>query len=115
MKLITLNGQDARKVDPDGIEWPDDSLVVVAKNGDDKIRGRSAIIQLPHIEGTWVEDSMRGSTLAFRLVSQVEKILKDAGKKYAWAFIQENQPDVMQYMIRIGYKENPLALFSKEL
>lgn len=115
MKLEVLNGTQAREVDIDGIQWPDDSIVVVAKNGDGKIKGRSAIIQLPHIEGTWVEESLRSSTLAYRLVAKIESILKMEKKTYAWAFIEESKPEVIDYMERIGYKKMPFIVMSKEL
>lgn len=115
MKFERLNGAEASKIDPDGVQWPNDSIVVVAKNGDEKIKGRSAIIQLPHIEGTWVDESLRGTTLAFRLVAEVEKILKENSRTHAWAFIEESRPEVISYMERIGYKKMPFILMSREL
>lgn len=114
MTFETVTGCVARDMDPDGIQWPPDSIVVYAIS-DGKVVGRSAIIQLPHIEGTWVDKHSRSSTLAFRLVREAEKTLQQAGKTYAWAFVHEDQPEVAGYMERIGYKRMPMKLYAKEL
>lgn len=109
-----LMGKEARAIDPDKIEWPDDTIVVYAREGE-KIVGRSTIMQIPHIEGTWVDEQHRRSTLAPRLVAKVESIMKQANKKASFAFIQNSQPEVAGYMERIGYARMPLEVFSKEL
>ena len=109
-----LMGPEARKIDPDCIKWPDDTIGVFAREGAD-IVGRSTIVQLPHIEGTWVRNDFRGSTLAFRLVEKIESILKKANKSSAFAFIYDEQPEIASYMERRGYKKMPLAVYQKEL
>jgi hypothetical protein len=77
--------------------------------------GRSAIVQLPHIEGTWVSESRRSSTLAYSLLQKVEQIFKDGGKSHAWAFIKADEPHLQAYMERMGYKRQPVVVYSKEL
>jgi len=115
MEIVILNAVEARNVDPDHVPWPDDSIVALARNGDGSIKGRSAILQLPHIEGTWVAESERGSTLAYRLIQRIEALLKTAGKTHAFAFVDMNQSEVLNYMLRLGYKVSPLLVLSKEL
>lgn len=109
-----LMGPEARKIDPDKVQWPDDTIAVFAID-DGKVVGRSTIIQLPHIEGTWVDEAHRGSTLAFRLVQKVESILEKAHKTSAFAFIHETQPEIAGYMERREYKRMPLIVYQKEL
>ena len=115
MNIQIVDGVQASLIDPQKIPWPADSIVAVASNGDGSVKGRSAIIQLPHIEGTWVDESERGTPLAYRMVVAVEGVLKKSGKTHAFAFVDMNQPEVLSYMLRMGYKTNPLLVLSKEL
>lgn len=115
MEIRVLGGAEASKIDPQGIPWPEDSFVAIATNGDGKVKARSAIIQLPHIEGTWVDESERSSTLGYRMVKAVEEVLKDSGKTHAFAFVDMNQSDVLSYMLRMGYRVQPLIVMSKEI
>ena len=115
MDIGIISGSEAANVDPQNVPWPVDSLVAIARNPNGEIKGRSAIIQLPHIEGTWVADSERGSTLAFQLVHKIESVLKESGKTHAFAFVDIAQSEILGYMLRMGYKVSPLLVVSKEL
>lgn len=107
---------DAKAVkDPRGINWPPDTVLIVAKDNQGEIAGISTILQLAHIEGTWVRESERGTPLAYRLVKRVEQRLKDAGKTHAFAFVDVAQPEVLGYMARLGYSKMPMIVMSKEL
>lgn len=101
--------------DPRGVAWPEDTILVVAKDSEGSIAGISGILQLAHIEGTWVRESERGTLLAYRLVKRVEQRLKEAGKSHAIAFVDVGQPEVRNYMARLGYSKMPLIVMSKEL
>lgn len=114
MTIRLLDGVAAAKLDPDHVPWPADSIVAVAE-AEGKVQGRSAIISLPHIEGTWVAQSHRSTTLAYRLVRTIEGVLKRAGKTHAFAFIEKDRADVFDYMQRLGYREMPFTVLSKEL
>lgn len=115
MNLEVVKGSDAARVDPEGIPWPADSIVVFALNGDGAIKGRAAVVILPHIEGTWVAESERGSPLAYRMVRRIEEILKESGRTHAFAFVEENRPEIRDYLVRTGYGVMPLTVLSKEL
>ncbi len=106
-------GENARQFDPFGVEWPAHSIVVFAHEGD-KVVARSAIVPVPHIEGTWVDESKRGSTVAPRLIKVVEEALRSQGATCAFAFTPDDQPEIGDYMERFGYKEQPMRIWLKE-
>src|SRR5512146_2164797 len=101
-----VTGKAAREIDPEKIPWPDNSTVQYAFDGD-KIVARSAVVFLPHIEGTMVEESYRGGTIAPRLIRNIESALKASGASKVFSFILNSQPEVAGYMERVGYKLEP--------
>jgi GNAT superfamily N-acetyltransferase len=109
-----LSGVEARPIDPDKIPFPDDSVVLYAFEGE-RIVGRTSIIHLPHIEGTWVAEDKRGTTLAFRLVKKIEEIIRDDGKGFAFAYAWDQQPEVSDYLQRVGYQRFPVTVFFKQV
>jgi hypothetical protein len=114
MIFETLTGTAAAEIDPEQVPWPKDAIVVYARSNGD-IVGRSALLQFPHIEGTWVRENERGSTLAYRLVTEVENVVRQAGRTHVWAFAHDSQPEVGGYLERIGYRLQPMKLYLKEL
>ena len=115
MRLSFVTGDEIRKADPDRIIWPPDTILEIARDADDSVVGRSAIVILPHIEGTWVAEKMRGTPLAYRLVQGIEKMLKSIGRTHAFAFVYDEQPEVLDYMQRMNYKKLPISVLSKEI
>jgi len=116
MIFETLTGEAAREVDPEKLQWPKDSIIVYARrDSDGDIIGRSAIVHFPHIEGTWVSEAERGGTLAYRLVGQIENIVRNAGKLYVWSFVDDAHPEIAGYLERMGYKLQPMKLYLKAL
>jgi RimJ/RimL family protein N-acetyltransferase len=109
-----LRGEQAKTIDPEGVLWPPDSLVTFAERGN-KIVGRCALIELPHIEGTWVAKEEQKSTIAFRMVNGAEKTLKHLGAKHVIAFVEANNAEVQGYVERMGYKKQRLEVWVKEL
>jgi hypothetical protein len=114
MIFETLTGQAAREIDPENIQWPKDSIVVYARSNG-SIVGRSAIVHFPHIEAIWVTEGARGSTLAYRLVSQAEDVLRQASRTHVCAFVNDSQPEVGDYLKRMAYKVQAIKLYIKEL
>lgn len=108
-----LSGEAAREIDPDGIAWPDEALVIYALEGD-KIVGRQAMMVLPHLEGAWVDEARRGGTLAARLVKKAEELLSASGRSHVFAFSYDQQP-VGDYLERFGYSRFPVTTYVKEL
>lgn len=111
-KLLT--GPELAAIDPDGIPWPFDTFAWCAFE-DGKLVGRSAIMNLPVVEGTWVEPTKRNGTLAARLLWKIEDLYRSLGKTHAMAMVREDQPEIQYYMERFGYKREPLVFYSKEL
>lgn len=50
-----------------------------------------------------------------RLVKEVEKILKDLKRTHSMAWQNEAQPEVADYLIRMGYTRMPIAVWTKEI
>lgn len=114
IKFQLMLGEAAREIDPEHFPWPFDTLVLFAFE-DEKVVGRSAILNMPLIEGTWVADAYRGSTLMPRLVKEVEKLLFDLKKTHSMAWQNTEQPEVADYLTRMGYTKLPIAVWTKEL
>jgi Acetyltransferase (GNAT) family len=111
-KFVT--GAEAREIDPQQLPWPDSSAVLYAEQ-DGEIVGRTASLILPIIEGTWVAESKRGSSLAYRLIKKLEAEACAVGQTQLFAFIMDNQPELHGYMERIGYVKQPLTVWVKAL
>jgi hypothetical protein len=109
-----MTGAAARAVDPEHVQRPPDSTVLYAReNGE--IVGRTAIIELPHVEGTWVAESKRGSSLALRLIRKLEEEVAALGRSHLFAFAFDSQPEVSEYLERVGYTRFPVTVWAKSL
>lgn len=114
VKTELCTGVEAREIDPEGVQWPPDSTVLYAReNGE--IVGRVGIIELPHIEGTWIAESKRGSSLAPRLIAQMEKVVARLGRSHIFAFAEDSKPEIADYMERFGYTKFPVTVWAKSL
>ncbi len=109
-----LDGLAARLLDPDHIQWPADSRVLFVFEGDTLV-ARSSITNIPMIEGSWIEPTHRNGTLATRLMKEVERHYRDNGETAALAFVPSDQPEICEYMKRLGYEEKHLRFFLKPL
>lgn len=108
-----VDGLEARKIDS-SLEWPEEAHVVFAFE-DGKVVARSSILPMPLVEATFVAPEKRNSTLAFRLFKEVEKLYLEHGKPVAMAMAMNDQPEVKEYLVRMGFKQMPLTLFTKNL
>jgi hypothetical protein len=80
---------------------PDSSIVAVVIV-DGKIKGRMVVLNLPHIEGAWIDPEIRkGLTLA-RMETLLTKELKKLGAKVALAYAVNKEME--SYIQRLGYK-----------
>lgn len=111
-KLLT--SIELNECDPQGVVWPLDTFGIVAIE-DGKVVGRTTIMNLPVIEGTWIDESKRGGTLAVRLVQRIEELYRTLGKTHAMALVYDEQPEIADYLKRFGFEEQPLRFFAKEL
>lgn len=112
IEFLKLDGKEAREIDPEGIQWPDGTLVLYAvKQGE--IRGRQAYLLFPHLEGAWVHPDERGGTLAYRLIKETEKVVAESYPA-VFAYVMDNQPEIADYMQRMGYEKVPVSLWVKQ-
>ncbi len=113
-----FTGLEAQQIDPENIKWPHDSVILYAleENGENReIVGRIGIIQLPHIEGTWIREDKRNSRVLSRLISKVENILEEAGRTAVFSFADKRDANVINYLERLGYTQLPLKVYMKPL
>jgi hypothetical protein len=114
IELGILMAEDARKIDPEGFPWPDKSLVIfAAKQG--KVVGRLGMLDLPHLEGPWVHEAERGGTVLSRLESKAEEVLKHLGNNAAFAYQLHAQPEIGDYLRRLGFTLMPINIWTKVL
>lgn len=104
----------AKPIDSVSTPWPDDSIILYAIENNEII-GRTAIIQLPHIEGTWIREDKRNGTVGIRLISKIENVLEEANRTSVFSFIHNSQPELASYMERLGYELLPLKVYTKPL
>lgn len=109
-KLLT--GPELREVDPRKIAWPDDTFAIVAYRGE-QVVGIATITNLPVVEGTWLDESVRGSTIGPRLFQRIEELYVSLGKTHALALSAD--PLISNYLERLGFTQMPLLLYQKEL
>lgn len=100
---------------------PDDPVIfpkefqIIAAFDDKGLAGRIMMCALPHMEGTWVREDKRGSRVALHLVRMMEQFISYIGNTHAWAFVQESDTEVADYMARIGYTKIPLTVWTKNI
>ena len=109
-----LKGDAAQAIDPDHIRWPADTNVLYVIE-DGEIIGRSSILMVPMIEGTFLRIDKRSGTLAARIIREVEKRYLEEGQPAAMAFAPESQPEIAEYLERFGFEEQPLTMYKKNL
>lgn len=114
IEFTLLTGPELRAMDPQGVPWPSDTFGIIATE-DGQIIGRSAILNLPVIEGTMVVPDKQGGTLAFRLIQRIEELYRALGKTHAIAMVYDEQPEIGEYLKRIGFEQMPVTLFTKDL
>jgi len=116
MRTEVITGSEMTKIpQPDGVPWPEDSLHVVTLDDDGRLMARVSLIAIPHVEGTWVDPSLRGTTIAARMLKRMEEEVRNLGRTHLFAFAMDNQPEVSQYLERFGYKKFPVSVWVKEL
>ena len=118
MSIIKLlEGEEraqALSVDGFTIPVPPETLVLGAVE-DGRVVGRIMLLQMLHLEGTWVAEDKRGSTLAPRLVKAAEELLVRCGSTHAIAYTPESNPQIGQYLERFGYSRFPVTTWQKSL
>ncbi len=116
LKVRVLIGEALKLAcEPGNIPWPEDSLGVGAFDQEGKCVGRMVMINLPHLEGAWVADDRKGTTLAFRLLNGLEDVLRTLGRTHLFTFIPSADMNLKQMAERIGFKRLPWDIYLKEI
>lgn len=116
MEIEVLTGPEMRQVpQPDNVEWPDDSLHVISRRADGSLQARMSLIAMPHVEGTWIDESLRGTTAGARLLARMEKEVRELGRTHLFAFVKHDDPHIAGYLERSGYVRYPFWVYVKEI
>jgi predicted N-acetyltransferase YhbS len=91
---------------------PKTTIAMIAREGDSVI-GRVFLMAPVHVEGPWVDESRRGSTLGKRLMDAAEKEAKAIGIKTLMAYGADSVLE--NYLERLGYRNMNLSVWAKEL
>ncbi len=111
-----LTGDELANIQqPDGLPYIKDSLWVVAIDRKGTMVGRTGLVSLNHVEGTWVSPDYRNGTLGWRLIRTLEKEAKDLGLTNVLAYSPDAIPEVGQYLERMGYTKIPVTTWGKEI
>lgn len=95
------------------VRWPLDSLVMYCLE-DGKIIGRVAAMSLKIFEGTWVDPNAPPTT-AYRMIKQMETAYAAFLGDSVGAFVADEQPEIGDYLTRIGYEKLPVTFYTKDL
>lgn len=112
-----------RKLEPDQFDvlkrihegfCPDSktSIAVVAERDGEPV-GRVFLLAPAHIEGPWVREDLRGSILGARLMKRAEEEALGIGITKLFAYSISDQ--LSDYLKRLGYKDERMTVWSKEL
>ena len=113
MEIRTMSAQDYNgQPNPGSLELPADSMVIGAFRGH-SIVGRTVLLNMLHLEGTWIEPSARNGMVGARLIRTAEKEAKAIGCRTLMAYTAESKHG--EYMARLGYKKIPVEVWGKEL
>lgn len=91
---------------------PKTSIAVLADENDE-IVGRVFLMAPVHVEGPWVRDDKRGSTLGARLMSRAELEARECGVTKLFAYAANGQ--LADYLERLGYKKQPFTVWAKDI
>ena len=106
---------EAEKQIPDDqkVNWPVDSIVMYCFE-DNKVIGRMGLMSFKIVEGTWAHPDKKGTSVAYRMMRQMEAMVAYLGEPAINAFSADDQP-VSDYLERYGFERLPITLYTKSL
>ena len=96
----------------EGFVPPDGSAAIVARDGGE-IVGRVFLMAPVHVEGPWVKEDLRGHTLGYRLMEAAAQKAKECGVSKLFAYAAD--ATLANYLGRLGYKQEPFTVWTKEI
>jgi hypothetical protein len=101
-----------RNVEEGYVPDPAHSIVIVAEL-DEKIVGRAMLIRPFHVEGTWLDHSIRKGTVGIRMFRLLEEEVKKIGMTKIFSYSQSDE--VSGYLERMGYKKQDVTIWVKDV
>jgi len=92
---------------------PEGSVVLIAENDAGEIVGRMIIVDVPHIEGTWVSPEARGGSLGYRLERAACEAARGLGLRKTFAFV--TTVEHAGYLRRLGWRDAGYMVLTKSL
>ena len=116
MEIKIISGQQMNESwQPDGVKWPENSIVACAYRGD-KLKGRVGMLILPHMEGFWVSHDQLATGLAQQLEAELLRVLKEKmGCTHALTFVKEKANGLASTIEASHWEDQHLKVYSKEL
>lgn len=103
------------EIEEDPIKPYPPECTILAAFDNKGLAARTLLIQLPHIEGTWVREDLRKGRVGYKLIKEMETTLLSAGRSHIFAFSETTDETISSYMERLGYSKMPLTIWSKNL
>lgn len=90
---------------------PSDSVVIGAFNGGHLI-GRTCLLNMLHLEGTWISPGSRGGFVGARMIEEAERQANEIGVTTVLAYTAN--PKHGEYMKRLGYEKIDVEVWGKK-
>lgn len=113
MQFLKVHAKEAKEIDPQHRDWPENSIILFAKNGSEEIVGQIAVIAMPHIEGLEIKEGY--GFLLPKLLEEAEEVLRSLGRNCAISYINSIDIKTISQAIRLGYQWHPFGVFIKDL
>lgn len=114
VRVLEANEYDKLKDTPVGeVFTPDNSIVIVVEDANGKVVGRMALLNLIHLEGTWIEEGKRNGLILHKLEEALLAKAKECGLKYIHTYAPTlMHEDLLQ---RAGWERLPFSVWAKEV
>lgn len=91
---------------------PKHSIALIATEAEE-IVGRVFLLEPVHLEGPWVKESRRGSTIGKRLIESAEEEAKRVGITKLFAYAVD--ATMADYLERLGFQRNDWIVYTKDI
>jgi len=113
VKVLGPNEYDALKETPSGeVFTPDNCIALVAIEGEEVV-GRMTLMNLIHLEGSWIKDGHRNSQTLRALEQAIYAEAKRLGLTYIHSYAPTPAHETM--LQRSGWSRMPLSVWVKDL
>ena len=93
---------------------PARTIAIVAEDNGE-IVGRMLLMDMVHLEGSWVRPDHRNGSVGYRMFQRVLAEAKRIGITGLMAYTDKTDLDVTNYMERLGFEKQPFWVWSKDI